>query len=93
MAVETNSDRESKHRSRQAGNITEPLLKRVIPDKTQILPQSIRLVLRCVDNQEAFKAEFRHANRNMVIFLLIHFLRSVYKELHADHETGAADNK
>ena len=24
---------------------------------------------------------------------VIHFLRSVYKELHADHETGAADNK
>ena len=21
------------------------------------------------------------------------FIRSVYKELHADHETGAADNK
>ena len=25
--------------------------------------------------------------------LLIVTLRSVYKELHADHETGAADNK
>ena len=24
---------------------------------------------------------------------LILYLRSVYKELHADHETGAADNK
>ncbi|CCY00256.1 putative uncharacterized protein [Enterocloster bolteae CAG:59] len=24
---------------------------------------------------------------------LIQWLRSVYKELHADHETGAADNK
>ena len=28
--------------------------------------------------------------KNMVFVLLI---RSVYKELHADHETGAADNK
>ena len=27
----------------------------------------------------------------MIILSLI--LRSVYKELHADHETGAADNK
>ena len=26
-----------------------------------------------------------------VIFILL--FRSVYKELHADHETGAADNK
>ena len=26
-------------------------------------------------------------------FLLGVVLRSVYKELHADHETGAADNK
>ena len=25
--------------------------------------------------------------------ILIPILRSVYKELHADHETGAADNK
>ena len=25
--------------------------------------------------------------------LLSFFLRSFYKELHADHETGAADNK
>ena len=25
--------------------------------------------------------------------LLKHSIRSVYKELHADHETGAADNK
>ena len=25
--------------------------------------------------------------------LLIQSIRSVYKELHADHETGAADNK
>ena len=25
--------------------------------------------------------------------VLTHPLRSVYKELHADHETGAADNK
>ena len=25
--------------------------------------------------------------------LLLFLLRSVYKELHADHETGAADNK
>ena len=24
---------------------------------------------------------------------VLHLLRSVYKELHADHETGAADNK
>ncbi len=28
--------------------------------------------------------------RNTIIILC---LRSVYKELHADHETGAADNK
>ncbi len=27
-----------------------------------------------------------------IMFLII-TLRSVYKELHADHETGAADNK
>ena len=27
------------------------------------------------------------------LFLFIQALRSVYKELHADHETGAADNK
>ena len=27
----------------------------------------------------------------MLIFILD--IRSVYKELHADHETGAADNK
>ena len=27
------------------------------------------------------------------IFESIRQLRSVYKELHADHETGAADNK
>jgi len=25
--------------------------------------------------------------------MLVLMLRSVYKELHADHETGAADNK
>ena len=25
--------------------------------------------------------------------VFIHWVRSVYKELHADHETGAADNK
>ena len=28
-----------------------------------------------------------------VTVLFIAFVRSVYKELHADHETGAADNK
>ena len=28
-----------------------------------------------------------------VIILFITLFRSVYKELHADHETGAADNK
>ena len=25
--------------------------------------------------------------------LYVEYIRSVYKELHADHETGAADNK
>ena len=29
----------------------------------------------------------------ILIVLYATFLRSVYKELHADHETGAADNK
>ena len=28
----------------------------------------------------------------LVVFMLVS-IRSVYKELHADHETGAADNK
>jgi hypothetical protein len=28
-----------------------------------------------------------------LLSLYIPLLRSVYKELHADHETGAADNK
>lgn len=27
------------------------------------------------------------------LFQFVIMLRSVYKELHADHETGAADNK
>ena len=30
---------------------------------------------------------------NASTFFLILAFRSVYKELHADHETGAADNK
>ena len=30
---------------------------------------------------------------NLRVFLFEFLLRSVYKELHADHETGAADNK
>ncbi len=30
---------------------------------------------------------------NLWVFLFEFLLRSVYKELHADHETGAADNK
>ena len=29
----------------------------------------------------------------MFFKLFIRMVRSVYKELHADHETGAADNK
>ena len=29
----------------------------------------------------------------LICNFLIQHLRSVYKELHADHETGAADNK
>ena len=33
------------------------------------------------------------ADKELQIRLLINKLRSVYKELHADHETGAADNK
>ena len=33
------------------------------------------------------------ADKGLQIRLLINKLRSVYKELHADHETGAADNK
>jgi len=28
-----------------------------------------------------------------VVLVFEQLLRSVYKELHADHETGAADNK
>ncbi len=32
--------------------------------------------------------------RQFITIMLFYFLvRSVYKELHADHETGAADNK
>ena len=27
------------------------------------------------------------------IIIFMPYIRSVYKELHADHETGAADNK
>ena len=36
-----------------------------------------------------------HMRRNMTVNAgeFSTFLRSVYKELHADHETGAADNK
>ena len=29
----------------------------------------------------------------ILVFLFGNKIRSVYKELHADHETGAADNK
>ena len=32
-------------------------------------------------------------NKKLVKEFLIITFRSVYKELHADHETGAADNK
>ena len=28
-----------------------------------------------------------------LVLILLFYIRSVYKELHADHETGAADNK
>ena len=35
----------------------------------------------------------RFVRRNNMIGFVIWSLRSVYKELHADHETGAADNK
>ena len=31
--------------------------------------------------------------RKVFAYLFSVFIRSVYKELHADHETGAADNK
>jgi len=37
--------------------------------------------------------EIAVTNKGLQIRLLINKLRSVYKELHADHETGAADNK
>jgi len=33
-----------------------------------------------------------HSNRILTVFFAVS-LKSVYKELHADHETGAADNK
>ena len=29
----------------------------------------------------------------VIVFIFTMIIRSVYKELHADHETGAADNK
>ena len=29
----------------------------------------------------------------VALVILVIMIRSVYKELHADHETGAADNK
>ena len=35
---------------------------------------------------------FLNALLKLAVLLKPHF-RSVYKELHADHETGAADNK
>ena len=35
----------------------------------------------------------RAAAQAAALRLLYHMFRSVYKELHADHETGAADNK
>ena len=37
------------------------------------------------------KRKYKRRTSRFGIFFV--FLRSVYKELHADHETGAADNK
>jgi len=40
------------------------------------------------------KKDFLLVKKSVAAFLGISILiRSVYKELHADHETGAADNK
>ncbi len=37
--------------------------------------------------------DFSSVFRGEYYVILAHPLRSVYKELHADHETGTADNK
>ena len=46
--------------------------------------------------RKTYLQNFRPILFNELVFsdmLFEHCLRSVYKELHADHETGAADNK
>ena len=47
-------------------------------------------IVPAFDGVEALKI-FEQGNIDLVILDIM--LRSVYKELHADHETGAADNK
>lgn len=50
------------------------------------------------DNSERYKSQITLAKRRIKAFEIANYfieneIRSVYKELHADHETGAADNK
>ena len=46
----------------------------------------IRVEMKCNDR-------FFNAGMAAAVIILAIWFRSVYKELHADHETGAADNK
>ena len=55
--------------------------------------QSIRIVYRDIGTVDSAMEQGEAQPRIAPPLSEVFQLRSVYKELHADHETGAADNK
>ena len=68
----------------------QPVRFNVTLTRTFVVSCKVMIPVFCIQ-RTAIRQNIDYLKQLIKIFILL--FRSVYKELHADHETGAADNK